>query len=357
MNNKQIEKTRIIGLMSGTSLDGLDLACVDFWMENDIIQYEFIATDCLDYSTEWKETLQVAHQLSAQELYALDVAYGNFMGQKVNEFITKCNLKNVDYIASHGHTIFHQPEKGFTLQIGHGAHIQAITELPVICDFRSQDVALGGQGAPLVPIGDKLLFSAFDACINLGGFANISFDEEEKRIAFDICPVNFVLNHLCQKMGKLYDENGEIAKTSKVDEKLLQLLNQLPFYQKAYPKSLGREWVEQQIFPLLNEFAISNQEKIATFTQHAAEQITKVLNENKLQKVLFSGGGALNQYLIQQIKTQTKTEIVIAENTLLHYKEALIFALLAYLKIQGKINVLSSVTGAKRDSVSGVLYE
>lgn len=351
------QKSRIIGLMSGTSLDGLDMACVDFWQENNQIQYNFIATKCDVYPIEWKEALQKAHELTAQQLLALDAAYGNYLGQIVNKFITEFNIENIDYIASHGHTIFHQPDKGFTLQIGHGAHIQTKTRLPVICDFRSQDVALGGQGAPLVPIGDKLLFSAYQACVNLGGFANISFDIDEKRIAFDICPVNFVLNHLCQKIGKPFDFEGEIAQNSSVNSILLNELNQISYYQKPFPKSLGREWVEQEISPILEKHNIPIQEKIATFTHHAAMQISKILDAYQLEKVLFSGGGSKNDYLMYLIKIQSNSDVCVADDILVDYKEALIFGLLAYLKTHHITNVLSSVTGASRDSIGGILYK
>ena len=347
----------IIGLMSGTSLDGLDVACIDFWQENNQIHYQFVATQCYPYTAEWKNALQYAHELAAIQLLPLDAAYGNYLGQKINEFIAEFQLSNIDYIASHGHTIFHQPDSGFTQQIGHGAHIQAATNLPVICDFRSQDVALGGQGAPLVPIGDKLLFAEYDACINLGGFANISFDIDEKRVAFDICPVNFVLNHLCQKIGKSFDTDGEIAKKNTVNHQLLNDLNRLEFYQKIHPKSLGREWVENHIFPILDKFQISEQDKIATFTQHIATQIAQIIHQNQLKNILITGGGAYNSYLISEIQSKIDGKIKLGEPILIEYKEALIFALLGYLKSENQINILSSVTGAKRDTSAGILFQ
>ena len=271
---------RMIGIMSGTSLDGVDMICVDFNFQNKDIDWTILASHCYDYNEEWKNSLANAHHLSAGELLALDARYGQFLGERVNHFITQNQLKKIDGIASHGHTIFHQPDKEFTLQIGHGAHIQAITGHTVVSDFRSQDVALGGQGAPLVPIGDKLLFSEFDACVNLGGFANISFDDSNQRIAFDICPVNFVINYLCQQIGKDFDDKGEIAKNSDVDRNLVEKLNAIPFYHHQPPKSLGREWVESNIYHLLENSSISVQDKIATFSHHAAFQIAEILNKN-----------------------------------------------------------------------------
>lgn len=354
--NTSEKKTRIIGLMSGTSLDGLDIVCVDFWEKEAKIQWEFIATDCISYSAEWENKLRTAHTLPADKLLFLDASYGKFLGQRVNEFIEKFNLKKIDFVASHGQTIFHQPEKGFTLQIGHGAHIQAKTNLKVISDFRSQDVALNGQGAPLVPIGDQLLFSEYDACINLGGFANISFEFKEKRIAFDVCPVNFVINHLCQKIDLAFDNNGKIAKNGKVDSGLFQKLNKLSFYKESFPKSLGREWVVQEVLPITDGFNISTEDKIATFTEHVSYQITNVLNTFNLNKILFTGGGTKNKHLIHLIQEKTQAEIICGNHILIDFKEALVFALLGYLKAQNKVNTLASVTGATRDSSGGILY-
>lgn len=352
-----MKKLRMIGIMSGTSLDGIDLVCVDFDFTKDPISWSVVASDCRSYSAEWKRDLATAHQLSGQDLMQLDAAYGQLLGEKVNTFIQNKGLKEIDAIASHGHTIFHQPEKGFTLQIGHGAHIQKVTKLKVISDFRSQDVALGGQGAPLVPIGDQLLFKTYDACINLGGFANISFqDVSQKRVAFDICPVNFVLNKLTQSIGLDFDLDGEIAKGAQVDNKLLMALENLPFYQEQAPKSLGREWVETSVFPLLERSEITIEAKVATFTQHVASQLAQVLNHYPIERVLLSGGGARNLFLIQKLKDLTTKNIVVADDFLIDYKEALIFALLGALKLQNKINVLASVTGAERDSSAGIIY-
>lgn len=348
---------KIIGIMSGTSLDGLDLACVEFKQENGKINWDWVSTHFVEYPPEWIDKLRNAHLLSAVDLLKLDVEYGKYLGEKVNEFIKKDNLKNIDAISSHGHTIFHQPNKGFTLQIGSGSHIQAETNIKVICDFRSQDVALGGQGAPLVPIGDKLLFSEYDACINLGGFANISFDNDKnERIAFDICPVNFVLNFYANQLGLAFDKNGEIAKIGTIQNDLLNQLNSIDFYQQKGAKSLGREWVENEIFPLINQSSHEIKDIVATFTEHISIQITEILNKNNLKKTLFSGGGTLNKFLIQKIEHKTSSKIITADNQLLNYKESLIFALLGYLKINNQPNILKSVTGSKRDISSGIIY-
>ncbi|MXV37217.1 anhydro-N-acetylmuramic acid kinase [Flavobacteriaceae bacterium Ap0902] len=353
----QSTSQNLIGLMSGTSLDGLDLACVKFNQNQNTIDWEWIATDCIPYTQHWRKKLKDAHLLDGQDLIQLDAYYGQYIGEQVQLFIQKHQLEYIDAIASHGHTVFHQPKKGFTLQIGHGAHIQAITNIPVICDFRSQDVALGGQGAPLVPIGDKILFSDYDACINLGGFANISFDNQEgNRIAFDMAPVNYVLNYYAAHLGLPYDAEGKIAERGNIQLDLFSQLNDLAFYKELGPKSLGREWVEKKIFPMLKNHHQSPENILATFTAHTAYQIAQVLNQNNFKKVLFSGGGALNKFLMQTIQNQTHAEIIIADNQLLNYKEALVFALLGYLKLQNQTNILKSVTGASRDSSAGVIY-
>lgn len=344
--------------MSGTSLDGLDLACVQFNPKENKIGWQWIATDFIPYSTAWREKLKQAHLISTPDLMALDGAYGEFLGEKVNQFIQQNQLHGIDAIASHGHTIFHQPQKGFTLQIGNGAYLQAQTNIPVICDFRSQDVALGGQGAPLVPIGDQLLFSEYDACINLGGFANISFDDApQHRVAFDIVPVNYVLNYFAADLGLPYDAEGKIAEKAHIITDLLNALNNLAYYQQLGPKSLGREWVEKEVLGLIKNDTHTAEDILATFTAHAAEQISKVINYHSFKKVLFSGGGALNTFLMQTIQTQTSSKIMIADDELLHFKEALVFALLGYLKLHKQTNILQSVTGASRDSCAGVVYE
>lgn len=349
---------RIIGLMSGTSLDGVDLVFAEFQYLNHRWKWNIIACDCLEYTEEWRNQLSQAHKLNAEDLSKLNTDYAKLLGDMTHAFISKFKLEKIDAIASHGHTVFHQPANGFTLQIGSGAHLQAQLNLKVISDFRSQDIALGGQGTPLVPIGDQLLFSEYDACVNLGGFANISFDNEaQQRIAFDICPVNYILNHLCQKLGKNYDADGEIARNSRIDEVLFHHLNQIEFYHQKSPKSLGREWVENEIFPWLENTNVAIENQISTITHHAAFQISNILNQHAFKKVLFSGGGTKNQFLMRLIQDQTEVEIHKADDIIIDFKEALIFAFLGCLKLRNEINVLSSVTGAKRDSSSGIIYD
>lgn len=343
-----------LGLMSGTSLDGLDICHASF-QKDDLGQWQFriLNASTFPYTEVWENRLRNATQLSAEELYELNSEYGFYLGEKANEFIKEYSLKNIDLIASHGHTVFHQPQKRFTVQIGDGRAIKLLTKLPVVYDFRSQDVLMGGNGAPLVPIGDELLFSEYDACLNIGGFSNISFKENGHRIAFDICPVNIVLNHFAKKVGKDFDENGNLARTGKVDHALLSKLNSLPFYQEKPPKSLGMEWVAENILPHLeNENSI---DVLATFTEHAAIQVAEVLNRNAIQKIVFTGGGTYNTYFLERIKTKTETQIIVPEEEIINFKEALIFAFMGVLRVNNEINILSSATGSSENHCSGIV--
>lgn len=339
-----------IGLMSGTSLDGLDICYTNF-QKKESWQFEIIIAETIPYSQEWKNKLQNSVYLSAEDLLALDKEYGFFVGEKVKEFIEKNKITKIDLIASHGHTVFHQPQRKFTLQIGDGKAIKIATQKPVIYDFRSQDVLMGGNGAPLVPIGDELLFSKYDACLNLGGFSNISLKQDDRRIAFDISPVNVVLNSYAEKLGYSYDENGNIARKGNINFQILEKLNQVDFYQKKHPKSLGIEFVNEEIFPLLKNETPEN--ILATFTEHIAIQISKVFNDNNLKKVLVTGGGTFNTYLIEKLKIKSPAEIIIPETNIINFKEALIFAFMGMLRIRNEVNVLCSATGSSENHSSG----
>jgi anhydro-N-acetylmuramic acid kinase len=341
-----------IGLMSGTSLDGLDICYANF-EKQDHWTFQILQAETIPYSKDWENRLRNSIHLSPEELLELHSEYGFYLGQKVNEFIQKYQLGNIDLIASHGHTVFHQPEKKFTLQIGDGRAIKIETGLPVIYDFRSQDVLMGGNGAPLVPIGDQLLFPQYDACLNLGGFSNISLQSKGKRIAFDIAPINIVLNKLAQKFNKNFDENGDWARKGKVNQELLAQLNALDFYQQPHPKSLGIEWCNEYVFSLLED--IETVDMLATFTQHAAHQISKAIHENNIKNILFTGGGTYNTFLIEKIRERTATEIIIPDTEIIDYKEALIFAFMGILRARHEINILASATGCSADHSSGII--
>ncbi len=346
----------VIGIMSGTSLDGVDLAHIHFTIVNNKWHFKIISSETVSYTNYWIDSLKQAVDFSKSELDNLNQEYTKLLAQIITDFIKKNKIDTLDAVCSHGHTILHQPQNGFTLQIGNLPEIATLTKQNIVCDFRVQDVQLGGQGAPLVPIGDQLLFSEYDFCLNLGGFSNISFEEKGKRIAFDISPVNTVLNHYANKLGLDYDDKGKIARSGKTNNKLLEELNALDYYQKAFPKSLGFEFVKTIVLPLIEKYEIAIEDKTATFVEHIAQQTAYVLPNNK-SKILITGGGAYHDFLIERIQFyKPEIQITIPVTTILEYKEALIFALLGVLKIRNEINVLSSVTGAKEDHSSGIIY-
>lgn len=346
----------VIGVMSGTSLDGVDLAHVNFEINSNKWSYQIFECATISYSNEMISKLKNGIHFSKTELSELNIEYTNLLGNIITEFIAKNNLSNLDAVCSHGHTILHQPEKGFTLQIGNLPEIAKITNEKVVCNFRVQDVLLGGQGAPLVPIGDKILFSEFEYCLNLGGFSNISFEKNNERIAFDISPVNTVLNFYANTFGLEYDNKGKISESGKISEALFDELNTLDFYQKAYPKSLGFEFVREIILPMLANYPISAEDKMRTFTEHIAFQIGKILQQ-KTGRLLITGGGVYNEFLIERIKNYLPTiEVIIPDEKTIQFKEALIFALLGVLKLRNEINVLASVTGATHNHSSGEVF-
>jgi len=341
----------VIGLMSGTSLDGVDLAYIKF-KNNEKLNYKLLKTATISYSKEWNKKLTKAFTSAKNELTIINNLYGEYLGSLVNHFIESNNIQKLDFVASHGHTIFHNPNEGFTLQIGNGAIIAKTCKQKVICDFRSQDVALGGQGAPLVPIGDQLLFSKYDYCLNIGGFANISYDEHGIRKAYDICPANIVLNHYTRKIGLEYDDKGEIAKSGKLNQELLNELNSHPIYNSK--KSLGNEIVVSDIIPLIDSIQLSTADLLHTYIEHFSQKIAQELKPNTT--TLVTGGGAFNTHLIDRIKKHTKSELILPDNQLINYKEALVFGLLGLLKEQNEVNCLASVTKASRNHSSGVIF-
>jgi anhydro-N-acetylmuramic acid kinase len=335
-------------------MDGLDIGYCEIIKIEENWSYSLLKTETLKYSNPWKLALSGARTLSTKELEKLNVEYGRFLGESVVKFMGSNGISKVDFISSHGHTVFHQPEVGYTLQIGDGLELRNTSGFPVVCDFRTQDVNFGGQGAPLVPIGDQFLFSDYDACINLGGFANISFELENKRVAFDICPVNVVLNVFSQKLGFEYDNNGQIARSGQLIPEFLHVLNRLSYYSEPIPRSLGMEWVERSIFPLVSD-NYSAPDVLHTFSKHIADQISKVVNQYGLKRILVTGGGAYNGFILDQLRKNEGVDFEIPDAQTLEFKEALIFAFLGVLKWRGDINVLQSVTGASQDHSSGVI--
>ncbi|MBK5213105.1 MAG: anhydro-N-acetylmuramic acid kinase [Flavobacteriaceae bacterium] len=348
------ENYHIIGVMSGTSLDGIDLAELVFNYSEKKWNFEIIAAETVPYSSFWKDELRDAINYSEEKLERLDFKYTEKLSEEILKFIKKHNIQKIDAVCSHGHTILHQPDKGFTYQIGNLPRISKLLHKTVVCDFRVQDVELGGQGAPLVPIGDRLLFPEYDYCLNLGGFANCSFEKNGERIAFDICPANIVLNKYAEKLGQDFDEDGRLAASGKVDETLLQKLNTLPFYAEKPPKSLGLEWVKEHIFPLLEAAEISSEDILRTFTEHIAVQLANQFSKNA--SVLITGGGAYNSFLVERLKSLASVAVIIPFAEIVEYKEAIIFGLLGVLKLRDEVNCLASVTGASKDHSSGKIY-
>ena len=381
---------RVIGLMSGSSLDGLDIAFVEFHENAGKWNYEILQADCYPYPNEWINRLKNAVTLSALDYQLLHMEYGHYLGQQVNKFIEENNLHySVALITSHGHTSFHVPSKKMTAQLGDGAAIAAETLLPVVTDLRALDIALGGQGAPIVPIGEKLLLGDYDFFLNLGGIANLSaktvinkksFQNTEgtkppflfgegglgDEVAFDICPANRVLNMLANELGKEYDNSGEIAAGGKININLLEKLNALDYYKQPYPKSLANDFGTDKIYPLIKNAAIETKDALRTYIEHITIQIKNAINflnsppaGGDGSKLLATGGGAFNTFLVEKLKSGLKElniEIIIPGARLVNYKEALIMALIGVLRWRQEYNVLSSVTGAARDSIGGALW-
>ena len=345
-----------IGLMSGTSLDGLDVCHATFSRRPDGgWTYRIDAARGYAYPAELKEKLGTAVQrMSALEFAAFHSEYGRFLGERVNDFIAETGLRP-DIVASHGHTVFHEPAKRIMYQIGDGAAIAAATRIPTVSDFRRLDIMLGGQGAPLVPIGDRLLFGDYDYCMNIGGFSNISYEAEGRRIAFDISPVNYVINRFCRRIGLEFDRDGDIARGGTLDEGLLTRLDALPYYAEKPPKSLGREWVEQNVFPLLDASGLALPDLLRTWYEHAAGQTARVTESGR--SLLLTGGGAFNRFLVERIAERTGCRIVIPDRQTIEFKEALIFAFLGVLYMADEPSCLSSVTGAACDNIGGMLFK
>ncbi|WP_066224328.1 anhydro-N-acetylmuramic acid kinase [Formosa haliotis] len=346
---------KVIGVMSGTSLDGIDLIYASF-NKSTHWEYAIIYSETVAYSSYWLSVLKQLVSNSKKELQDIDQAYTDYLAIQIQQFIGRYEITDIDAVCSHGHTALHEPDNGFTYQIGNLPKLASLLNETVVCDFRVQDVKLGGQGAPLVPIGDDILFSNYDFCLNLGGFANVSTEVSGDRIAFDVCPINIVLNHYTQKIGLAFDDGGKLASTGTVNTSLLQQLNGLAFYKAEYPKSLGLEWVIQEVFPLIDKEDLPVQDILRTFVEHFAIQISNILPKSKEATLLITGGGAYNTFLIERLKTLSGCKIIIPEPALIEYKEALIFGLLGILKLRGEINCLKSVTGAKKNHVSGVIY-
>lgn len=357
---------RVIGIMSGSSLDGLDLAFVELEETGRKWSYEIKAAKCYPYTAEWLQKLQSATALSAYDYLLLHAAYGKFVGHQVNKFIDEFNLHHqVQLIASHGHTTFHSPINKMTAQLGDGAAIAATTQINIVSDLRAMDVAFGGQGAPIVPIGEKLLFDEYSFFLNVGGIANLSYKSSKGYIAFDVCAANRVLNMLAQAEGKEFDEGGSMAAAGKIYTPLLTRLNALNYYSKPYPKSLANSFGTDEVFPLVNAFDISTADKLRTYIEHVAMQIGYSIqslldnNSQTVNKLLITGGGAFNSFFVKRLKATLEPlniEPLVPDALLVNYKEALVMALIGVLRWREEYNVLEKVTGASRSSIGGAVW-
>lgn len=362
---------RVIGLMSGSALDGLDIAFVEFQEGSAKWSYQVRHTACYAYSGEWKEKLRKATSLSAVDYQLLHAAYGHYLGEQVNKFISEFNVQyQVQLIASHGHATFHLPDQKMTAQLGDGAAIAAETGINVVSDLRAMDVALGGKGAPIVPIGEKLLLGDHPYFLNLGGIANISYQNASNRVAFDVCPANRVLNMVVKDAGKPFDDGGQLSEKGDLNEGLLKMLNNHEYYTLPYPKALANDFGTDVIFPLIDQRSYDMDDALRTYVEHIAIQVARAVAEIQANEahgekkdspdtMLVTGGGAKNTFLIKRIERLLEplnVKIVIAEPELVDFKEAIIMGLIGLLRWREENNVLASVTGASRDSIGGAVW-
>ena len=352
-----IQQYKAIGLMSGSSLDGVDIAYCTFTKEANQWTFDLLQTSCVPFPERWINRLKFLPLQSALTYFKTHTYFGHYLGEITHNFIKEHNL-SVDLIASHGHTVFHEPHNRLTAQVGDGAAIAEITGITTVTQLRTNDVALAGQGAPIVPIGDLHLFPDYRFCLNLGGIANISVKTKERIVAFDICGCNQILNRLVEEIGLVYDEDGLLARKGQVNAKLLQTLNTPAFFKKKPPKSLSNQWVIDTMMGIIEQSTLPVEDLLSTFCEHVAFQIAHVIQKyNPLpsDKLLVTGGGAFNIFLMERIVAHLNIKVVIPDKDIVAYKEAMVMAFMGVLRLRNEVNVLSSVTGAKRNSVCGLV--
>lgn len=345
----------VIGLMSGSSLDGLDICLVRFKeKQNGEWSFEIVQTDYESYPESFQNELRNLPHASAYQLAQMHTHYAIKQAGYIQQFFKKFPVsKEAELIVSHGQTVFHQPESSFTTQIGCGATLSAKTNKTVVCDLRTYDVALGGQGAPLVPFGEQYLFDSYDTFLNIGGICNISLHKENEILAYDVCPANTLLNLLAHQENQAFDEGGQIAQKGNVNQELLGKLAKVKYYYTPAPKSLGTEHIMSDWWPEIEANSLSIEDKMATVVEHIA---MKVGSSIQGESVLITGGGAYNTYLIDRIKYYTLAEIVIPPKVIIDYKEALIIGFVGLMRYLGRNNFIASVTGAMRDNMGGAIY-
>jgi anhydro-N-acetylmuramic acid kinase len=363
VNLNAIMKTiHALGMMSGSSLDGLDLCYVRFSFDElkkeTKVNYEILAAETIAYDNAFRHKLKNLCDGSAFEFAQMHTELGKYFGRQAKTFIQNNKIDAIDCIGSHGQTIFHQPLKGFTAQIGCGAQIAAITGIQTVCDFRTSDMANGGQGAPIIPVAEKHLFPEYNCFLNIGGIANISLTNARSGTitAYDVCAANTMLNDLAGKAGKEFDENGAMAASGTVIPTLLNALNALPYCMQQAPKSLGSEHIYADWITLLESHAGTVEDKLATAVEHIAMQVDKCADTGQSGGMLVTGGGALNAFLIKRIRQHAPLEVIVPDLLTVQYKEAMAMALLGVLRIHEIPTCLSSVTGATKDSIGGTVY-
>ncbi len=345
-----MKKYKVIGIMSGTSCDGLDIAYCEFSKQKSW-SYKIIKCQTIKYNQNFINKISREFSEINKDLIELDYFFGKFIGLEINKFIKKHELK-IDLVCSHGHTVIHNPEKKISFQIGCGKTIRNITKTTTINDFRIKDIEMGGQGAPLVPIGDNLLFKKYKYCLNLGGFANISEKTKNNIIGYDICPCNIILNYYSKKMGFPFDNKGALSSKGNINEMLLNELNNLNYYRIEGPKSLDVSWVRDNFIPTVDKYKLTAQNILATISKHIAQKIGEKINK---AETIVSGGGCFNNHVINMIKKESNSKIVIPDIKTINYKEAMIFGFIGILKFRNEINCYNSVTGARENSIVGVI--
>lgn len=351
---------RILTFMSGSSLDGMDLGIIEISFNEGKYTFEIQCAETIPYNEFWAKALKEMPKVSAENLVKFDFQYAEYCAHAMLDFCKKHNSKP-DVISYHGHTIFHNPQQGYTYALGNLAALQSIAKLPVLGDFRDGDVAIGGQGAPLMGIADTLLFDQHRFNINLGGIANVS-DQSTDKSAFDICPCNQLYNYIYSDLGIIYDDNGNLASNAVLNEELLADLLSDPYLSKEPPKSLDNNYIVANFLPKLN-IDIPSDVKLRTITEFVSisivDQLEKLSLSPKKETCLVSGGGAHNDFLIETLKsklTELNINLIVPSKEIIDFKELILMALLAYLKMNNKPNVLASFTGAKSDTISGGIY-
>ncbi|XP_064473646.1 anhydro-N-acetylmuramic acid kinase-like [Ornithodoros turicata] len=370
---KDVTKYEVIGVMSGSSLDGLDIIYTRFSLtSSDCWEYNIQHCTCYNYSPTWIDKLKHATSTSALEYQLLNTEYGRYIGEYVLRFIRENRLDGkVHLIACHGHTVFHLPSQLTTSTLGDGATVAAVTGLPVVSDLRSMDVALGGQGSPIALTAERKLFgNEYQFFLNIGGMACLTYAGKNYSDSFavDVCPANQLLNLLANREGRAFDRSGEMAKSGKVSTRLLKDLDDFDYYKKSFPKSLGVDFGPEILYPLIQAHDLSTADALQTFTEHICNQVAEVIRlvERTVKdglpqssKMLVTGGGARNLFLVDRLTERLKEfriTVVVPNDELVKFKEALVTSVIGVQRLRGEENFIGEVSGASRSSIGGAFW-